>query len=135
MAKPKNNAKKTIKKLKSKPKPLKDTKILLPLTSEQKSEWQQRATDAGYKSLTPFIRDCVEKSKLYVTLPAPPINEQTYVELNKIGTNLNQITRRINEAVLRGLPITDNSTALIKELQSKVKEIQLQLLGLSNIRT
>ncbi|MBW4505067.1 MAG: MobC family plasmid mobilization relaxosome protein [Scytonematopsis contorta HA4267-MV1] len=132
MAKPKSTPKKTIRKLKSTPKPKKDTKILLPLTSEQKLDWQQRATDANYKSLTPFIRDCVEKSKIYVNLPAPPINEETYIELNKIGTNLNQITRRINEAVKIGLPITDNPTALIKELQSQIKEVQLQLLGLSH---
>ncbi|BDA76586.1 hypothetical protein CAL7716_107520 (plasmid) [Calothrix sp. PCC 7716] len=68
-----------------------------------------------------------------MTLPAPLINEKTYVELNKIGINLNQITRRINEAVKIGLPITDNPTALIKELQSQIKEVQLQLLGLSDI--
>lgn len=133
MPKSKTTPKKVYKAPKQSPKPLKDTKILLPLTSEQKQEWQKRALDAGYKSLTPFIRDCVERGKIYVTLPAPLINEKTYVELNKIGINLNQITRRINEAVKIGLPITDNPTALIKELQSQIKEVQLQLLGLSEI--
>ena len=124
--------KKTIQKIRSTPKPLKESKILLPLTSQQKIEWQQRAKDAGYKSLTPFIRDCVEKSKIVVNSPAPPINEATYMELNKIGVNLNQMTRRINEAVKSGLPITDNSTALLEKLYSLIKEVRLQVLGLSN---
>jgi Bacterial mobilisation protein (MobC) len=131
MPKSKTTPKKTIKKVKSKPKPLKDIKILLPLTSEQKQEWQQRAKEANYKSLTPFIRDCVERGKIYVTLPAPAINEQTYVELNRIGINLNQIARSINEALKIRLPITDNPIAQIAELQAKIKEVQLQLLGLS----
>lgn len=122
--------KKTIQKTKSTPKPLKESKILLPLTSQQKIEWQQRAKGAGYKSLTPFIRDCVEKSKIVVKSPIPSINKTTYIELNKIGVNLNQMTRRFNEAVKSGLAITDNSTTLIKELHSKIDKLQLQLLGL-----
>ncbi|MEM6751609.1 MAG: plasmid mobilization relaxosome protein MobC [Cyanobacteria bacterium P01_C01_bin.38] len=111
---------------------LKDTKILLPLTSDQKTEWREKATSTGYKSLTVFIRDFIDKGKIVVNLPAPPVNEKTYIELNRIGTNINQMTRRLNSAAKSGLPITDNSTSLLEELSSKIKEVQLQVLGLSD---
>lgn len=124
--------KKTIRRLKPITKPLKNSKILLPLTSEQKQEWQQRAKDAGYKSLTVFIRDFIDKGKISIQKPAPPVNEATFIELHKIGVNLNQAIRLLHIIVNSGVIIPDDTIHSIEELQSIINVLRLKVLGLSN---
>jgi hypothetical protein len=73
----------------------------------------------------------VEKRSL--PAPIPKINEETYWELGKIGTNLNQITRAINRAVKEGSPISADPRPEILKLTKKIEEVRLELINLQRL--
>jgi len=101
----------------------------LRLTQAEREKWEVLAEEVGLGSnLSKFVRHCVEKRSL--PAPIPKINEETYWELGKIGTNLNQITRAINRAVKEGSPISADPRPEILKLTKKIEEVRLELINL-----
>lgn len=64
-----------------------------------------------------FIRQCVNGAK--ISPPIPSINIETRAELAKIGNNINQIARAINQGLVPDL----------SEIQELLKNLKLTLLG------
>lgn len=60
------------------------------VSSEELAELHRRA---GKMRLAPFVRACALG---HPPIQIPQINQTALVELRKIGTNLNQIARRLN---------------------------------------
>ncbi|MFB2772681.1 plasmid mobilization relaxosome protein MobC [Pelatocladus sp. BLCC-F211] len=125
---------------KSKPKPKRTTLVSLRLTESEKEDWEAKAEAAGMgKNLSKFIRYCVERDKpkalssayrIYIAPPVPAINEATYVELGRIGNNINQIAYAINRAVKMGEAIAVDPRPEIEALKPLLLEIKQILLGM-----
>lgn len=103
--------------------------IALMLTPEERTEWESKANAAGMK-LSQYIRHCVERRSL--TPPIPSINKQSYLELSKIGVNLNQVVAAFNHAKKNNQPIPRLNDFIreTKKVISTLREMQSQLLGL-----
>lgn len=89
------------------------------------SEYVQIREESGlfHLSLSEFIR----RHTLRCKMPTPAlsgIQKETYVELSRIGNNLNQVVKLIHERRLYQVPIE-----LLNELVATVKQIGLQLAG------
>jgi hypothetical protein len=98
------------------------------LTPAEKTAWKEKAAAVGM-NLNEYIRHCVERRA--ITTPIQPeINRVTVVELGRIGVNLNQQVRAMNTALASGqfIPNVDESLAIIQELYTAVKQLQLQIL-------
>ncbi|MBD2731034.1 plasmid mobilization relaxosome protein MobC [Nostoc sp. FACHB-892] len=116
---------------KSKPKPKRTSLVSLRLTESEKEDWEAKAEAAGMgKNLSKFIRYCVERDRIYITPPVPAINEATYVELGRIGNNINQIAYAINRAVKLEEAIAVDPRPEIEALKPLLLEIKQILLGM-----
>ncbi|MBD2607400.1 plasmid mobilization relaxosome protein MobC [Scytonema hofmannii FACHB-248] len=118
---------------KSKPKPKRTSLISLRLTEEEKEDWEAKALAAGMgKNLSKFIRYCVERERIYIAPPVPAINEHIYIELGRIGNNINQIAYAINRAVKLGeaIAIAADPRTEIEALKPLLLEIKQILVGM-----
>ncbi len=104
--------------------------IALLLTPEERKDWESKASAALMK-LSQYIRHCVESRAIAHALPT--INKHTYLELGRIGTNLNQAVTALNYAKKAGqpLPQLDELSGTIHSLNQKLNSLRLQLLGLA----
>lgn len=89
------------------------------------SEYGQIRDESGlfHLSLSEFIR----RHTLRRRMPTPAlsgIQKEAYIELSRIGNNLNQVVKLIHERRLYQVP-----TELLNELVAAVKQIGLQLAG------
>lgn len=74
-------------------------------------------------SLSEFVR----RAALKLRMPEPPVtevNRETYRELCRIGNNVNQLMRAINEG-----RVSQVDPNLLGELRALIKEVGLQCLG------
>ncbi|MEM6399791.1 MAG: plasmid mobilization relaxosome protein MobC [Cyanobacteria bacterium P01_D01_bin.116] len=114
-----------------KPKPLRDVRVTLRFTQTEKEELNARAEAAGCgHNLSKFIRICVKDSNVDCPMPLPKINHQTYVELSRIGNNLNQIARAINISLKSGNLNVADCTGEIEALNRVMKDIKKSLIGM-----
>lgn len=100
-------------------------KFLLPLSEDQ---WQRAQKIAVTEDLT--VCD-VFRSALYRKLPrkVTTVAAQTYWELGKIGTNLNQIAAAVNTARLMGEPVSVDR-ALLERLRELVQQARAEIVGI-----
>ncbi|MCV3214050.1 MobC family plasmid mobilization relaxosome protein [Plectonema radiosum NIES-515] len=120
---------------KSKPKPKRTSLVSLRLTEEEKEAWEAKALAAGMgNNISKFIRYCVEHDRIYIAPPVPAINEHIYIELGRIGNNINQIAYAINRAVKLGeaIAIAADPRSEIEALKPLLLEVKQMLLGLPN---
>ena len=66
-------------------------RIELRISNEDKEKLKEKATAAGYKSVSKYIRDCALGKKITARVDIDAV-----YNLRKIGNNLNQIARQIN---------------------------------------
>ncbi|BAY95848.1 MULTISPECIES: plasmid mobilization protein [unclassified Tolypothrix] len=121
---------------KSKPKPKRTTLVSLRLTESEKEDWEAKAEAAGMgKNLSKFIRYCVERDRIYIAPPVPAINEATYVELGRIGNNINQIAYAINRAVKMGEAIARSAVpeAIAVDPRPEIEALKPLLLEIKQI--
>lgn len=79
--------------------PKRDCCIRARLTKEEKADFDTRLADSGLTQ-TEFIRQAVFHSKINITIQTECSIEQLHAliaEYGKIGSNLNQIARHLNE--------------------------------------
>lgn len=74
-------------------------------------------------SLSGFIRHNALKRRM-PTASVGEVNVDTYRELCRVGNNLNQLTRAVNEGRVAGLDVE-----ILHELRGVVKEIGMQAMG------
>lgn len=100
----------------------------LRLSSEERAALEEKAREAGLK-LSAYLREAgLSKTISRKTKKVPEINRATYVELGRIGVNINQLAKAANTSVLKGLECNINTNEL-SELLALLQEIRLAVLG------
>ena len=82
----------SIKTIKKEPARVRPQQVKFWVTEEEKQRIEKRA--AKFQSTAAYLREMALKGKI-VERP-PSITLEHYMELNKIGNNINQLTRRVN---------------------------------------
>ena len=83
-----------------------------------KSEAENIDKKRGKTARAVFIRQCVNGAK--ISPPIPQINIEARAELSKIGGNLNQIAKALNQGLVPDIP----------EIQREIGKLRLSLLGI-----
>ena len=81
------------------------------------------------KRLSVSLSEFVRRAALKLRMPpaaAPEVNRETYRELCRIGNNVNQLMRAINEGRAAGV-----DPKMLEELRALVKAVGLQCVGVS----
>lgn len=70
-------------------------------TDSGKSEYDRLIKNASRysRSISRFIRDCAMEPKIRVIEKHPLINEKLFLEVHRIGVNINQIAYKVNAKV------------------------------------
>lgn len=105
-----------------------DTNVTLRLSRDQRDELACVAHEMGL-SLSGYLRRVVLGQPLPPRRPPRPIpelNREAYVELGRIGANLNQLVNALNE---RGLPGREQILEILELLTGALGEIRARLIG------
>ena len=97
------------------------------------SEHEQAISQKGTLSLSEFFRRAGLDESIPMPRSRPPIpevNRETYLELGRIGNNLNQQTRACHRALHQGqtLPMSPEQ---IEAVAAQVEQVRLEVLGLA----
>jgi len=95
--------------------------VPIRLTTDERDSLQITAQSRGL-SLSAFVRTIVLGLKLPTATP-PEINRRTYLELARIGNNLNQLARAVNSGLVKFLECDT-----FDKLSEQVRRIGLMLL-------
>lgn len=90
-----------------------DTRLFIKCSTEDKIKIKEKAKNVG-KDLSDYARNILLQKKI-----SPKIDLQTLIEIRRIGTNLNQITRRINSS-----KVIDNPQELLEKIEILTKELE-----------
>lgn len=97
--------------------PQKEKKSIKFSFKMDEGEYEQLAKLCEYSDLSAseVIRSCVFKNRL-PKARTPILEKQTYLELKKIGTNINQIAKHYNS----NIPVPSDKLAAFQALQEKL---------------
>lgn len=98
--------------------------VRVRLTTLEKEDLAKRATEAGEKTLSDYLR----KRAFNSVYTVPAINEQACSELRKMSTHLYQMTRFVEKAVQAG-QIPTQSLEVLQEFSKKLGEYHQELRG------
>lgn len=103
----------------------------LRLSKAERAALEEKASEAGLK-LSAYLREAglsktVQKRNNFI----PQINRETYVELGRIGININQLAKAANTSVLKGLECNINTNEL-ENLLALLQEMRLAVLGVKD---
>ena len=106
----------------------------LRLSTTERAALEEKAKEAGLK-LSAYLREAglnktIQNKKKFI----PQINRAVYVELGRIGININQLAKAANTSVLKGLECNINTNEL-SELLSLLQEIRLSVMGIKDDMT
>ena len=101
----------------------KDTVVAFRVTKEEREQIKINAKSRGISSSS-FARAAALGKKMPGPL-APVINLKTWTELGRIGVNLNQIAKRLNES-RDGSGLVD----AVADLKNQVREIRNEIMGI-----
>jgi hypothetical protein len=100
-------------------------RFALQLTPEEREELERRATSAGVNAST-YLRAAFLERQLPQRTTA--LATDTYRELSRIGSNINQIARAANTTVKMGLPVNVNLDEL-EQLRQLLWQVHLEVRG------
>lgn len=114
-----------------------NAKVTVRLTEEEKEQLQDWS---GGARLSTYIRDYLFNYPSYKERPiVPEVNRLMYLELGRIGNNLNQIARAANLALLMGneAPFVHAAGAQqlgeqIQSLNALIQEVRTSLVGVGS---
>jgi hypothetical protein len=102
----------------------------LRLSPSERIALEEKAESAGLK-LSSYLRQAgLNKSILNKTKSVPEINRATYVELGRIGNNINQMTKTAHKSLQRGMVCKIDPTEL-SALLKLLKQIRLEVMAIS----
>lgn len=96
------------------------------LPSERKT-MEQKAAAANLK-LSEYLRAAGLNKTIRSQPKVPEINRATYVELGRIGNNINQLTKAAHTSLKRGGSCNVN-VAELSELNDLIKRMRLEILA------
>ena len=109
--------------------------VTIRLTPEERDYLKETA---GHLSISQYVRHkvldqqipqtTIKELKRKQSQQIPEVNRLLYVELSRIGNNINQIARACNEARLTGLR-TNVDPEVLKALSDKLSEVALAVIG------
>ena len=89
---------------------------------------EQKAQEAGLK-LSEYLRSAALNKTIRTQAKIPEINRATYVELGRIGNNINQLTKAVHVSLKRGGSGNVDPTSL-SELSDLIKRMRLEILAI-----
>ena len=103
----------------------------LRLSASERAALESKAESAGLK-LSPYLRQAgLNKSISNKTNLVPEVNRAIYVELGRIGNNINQITKAAHKSLQRGTGCNINPSEL-SALLALLKQIRLEVMAVDN---
>ena len=104
----------------------------LRLSASERTALEAKAEAAGLK-LSPYLRQAgLNKTVSSKGNGVPEINRATYVELGRIGNNINQMTKAAHKFLQRGMGCNVNPTEL-SALLALLKQIRLEVVAIDQI--
>ncbi len=110
---------------------IRNKKITFRVTEEEFERINKRAESSINRES--FIREIALKGK--VRVPVPTIDRQSLLEMNKIGVNLNQVVKKINESDVNVFSqairnsLLEKIEPLIELLNEKINIVDDKILG------
>ena len=115
----------------SKPNSEKRKNFPLRLSPSERAVLEEKAKSCGLK-LSAYLREAGLKKKISSRVNrVPEINRATYVELGRIGNNINQIAKAANISVKRGMGCNVNPREL-SALLALLKQIRLEVMAIAD---
>jgi hypothetical protein len=99
-----------------------DIKLNFYVTKKEEEVIKRKALN--FQSLSDYLRRIAVSGKVY--LPAPSIDREALIELTRIGNNINQIAKRVNQAEANIFQkstkreLSESLDVLIKALDTKI---------------
>lgn len=107
----------SIKTIKKEPARVRPQQVKFWVTEEEKQRIEKRA--AKFQSTAAYLREMALKGKI-VERP-PSITLDHYLELNRIGNNINQLTRQVN---------SEEANIFHKRTKKEIEQVLTELTGL-----
>lgn len=99
----------------------------LRLSPSERLELENKAAGAGLK-LSQYLRQTGLRRKMRPRVPE--INRETYLELGRIGNNLNQLTKVCHIALKQGTDCNIDIN-LLRSLGDKLDQVRLSVIGIN----
>ena len=99
----------------------------LRLSASERLELENKAAEAGLK-LSEYLRQTGLRKKIRAKVPE--INREMYLELGRIGNNLNQLTKNSHIALQQGNEFNIDIQVL-QSLTDKLDEVRLSVIGIN----
>ena len=100
----------------------------LRLSPSERSQMEEKAQQAGLK-LSEYLRAAALNKTIRQRAKIPEINRATYVELGRIGNNINQLTKAVHVSLKRGGSGNVDPIPL-SELSNLIKRMRLEILAI-----
>ena len=100
------------------------------LTTEERTRLKQEAK-AHSISMSEYVRRLTFKRSL-PPQPAPEVNREAYQALSRIGNNLNQLVKAINEGRVK--VVDQDLVPVLSKLRIELKELGMSALGMPSRR-
>jgi hypothetical protein len=98
--------------------------MAIRLTPAERACVKAKATEAGLPPAT-FVRQVALGTVVSPPAPIPEVNRETYLELAKMGGNLNQVAHHLNAGMATGV-----DEAFVRRLAEVVKNLALRVIEL-----
>lgn len=99
----------------------------LRLLPSEREVLEQLAAQANQK-LSEYLRSAGLNKTIRPTVKVPEINRATYVELGRIGNNINQLTKAAHASITRGVNCNIDTDKL-SELSEMIQRMRLEILA------
>lgn len=98
--------------------------MAIRLTPAERARVEMKAAQAGLPPAT-FVRQAALNKVVSPPMQIPEVNRETYLELAKVGGNLNQIAHHLNAGVATGV-----DEVFVRRLADVVKNLALRVIEL-----
>ena len=99
----------------------------LRLLPSERERLEQLAAGANLK-LSEYLRSAGLNKTIRATVKVPEINRATYIELGRIGNNINQLTKAAHASITRGANCNIDTDKL-SELSKIIQRMRLEILA------
>lgn len=102
-----------------------DERIEIRLTKSEKNRIRKYASESNHKTLSSYTRDRLLHPVLFVENPEP-YSKVSY-EINRIGTNINQIARHVNTHDEVTKNDMEDLKIAVKEMKREINKLRTKL--------